>query len=58
MQNTAARILIGRSANSVTLTSWMGRYDAVMSTANLQSLAYEIDTDFRRSLLQRQTSLA
>ncbi len=30
----------------------MGRYDAVMSTANLQSLAYEIDTDFRRSLLQ------
>jgi diguanylate cyclase (GGDEF)-like protein len=30
----------------------MGRYDAAMSTANLQSLAYEIDTDFRRSLLQ------
>ena len=31
---------------------WTGRYDAVMSTANLQSLAYEIDTDFRRSLLE------
>ena len=36
-----------RIANSVTLTSWMGRYDAAMSIANLQSLAYEIDSDFR-----------
>src|SRR6185295_8974958 len=40
-----------RSANCVTLTRRTGRYDAAMSTANLQSLGYEIDTDFRRSLL-------
>jgi diguanylate cyclase (GGDEF)-like protein len=29
----------------------VGRYDAAMSTAELQSLTYDIDTDFRRSLL-------
>ena len=49
-----------RTANSVTAFGWSAHLriawytaaDFTMSTVNLESLAYGIDTDFRRSLLQ------